>query len=140
MLIVRTNERTTQILEPACCHADRGSEEIDRFPIRTPHPQPLAPEYRGEGSQGDFGAPTSNTPGTSSPKSWPVRLWYGLCAVLEWLFGLASLLLTLALVAAIPVANLVSFGYLLDASGRVANSGRLRDGFVDIAKFSRIGS
>src|SRR6185369_3061712 len=74
------------------------------------------------------------------PKSWPVRLWHGLCAVLEWLFGLVSLLATLALLAAIPIMNLIALGYLLDASGRVAKSGRVRDGFVDIGKFARIGS
>src|ERR1041385_4875555 len=71
------------------------------------------------------------------PKSWPVRLWYGVCAVLEWLFGLVSLLATLALLAAIPIMNLIALGYLLDASGRVAKSGRVRDGFVDIGKFAR---
>jgi len=31
-------------------------------------------------------------------------------------------------------------GYLLEASGRVAKSGRLRDGFIDIGQFARVGS
>jgi hypothetical protein len=44
------------------------------------------------------------------------------------------------LLAAIPIVNLITLGYLLDASGRVAKSGRVRDGFIDIAKFARIGS
>jgi hypothetical protein len=79
-------------------------------------------------------------PGSSSPHSLPIRLWYGLCAILEWLFGFASLLATLALLAAIPIVNLITLGYLLEASGRVANSGRVRDGFIDIPKFARIGS
>lgn len=74
------------------------------------------------------------------PKSWPLRLWYGLCYVLEWLFGLASLLACLAVLAAIPIINFLTLGYLLEASGRVAKSGRLRDGFIDIPKFARIGS
>src|SRR5262245_46957936 len=74
------------------------------------------------------------------PKSWPLKLRYGLCITLQWLFGLASLLATLAVLAAIPIINLTSLGYLLEASGRVANSGRLRDGFIDIRKFARIGS
>jgi len=69
-----------------------------------------------------------------------MRLWYGLAWGLEWLFGLASLLGTLAVLAAIPLVNFISLGYLLEASGRVARSGRLRDGFIDIAKFARIGS
>src|SRR5262245_45499007 len=74
------------------------------------------------------------------PKSWPMRLWYGLCYTLEWLFGLASLLACLAVLAAIPIVNFISLGYLLEASGRVAKSGRVRDGFIDIANFARIGS
>lgn len=77
--------------------------------------------------------PTSNKP-------LPLRLWRTLCAILEWLFGLASLLATLALLAAIPIVNLITLGYLLEASGRVATSGRVRDGFIDIPKFARIGS
>jgi hypothetical protein len=74
------------------------------------------------------------------PKSWPMRGWHGLCYGLEWLFGLASLIGFLAVLAAIPVFNFISLGYLLEASGRVARSGRLRDGFIDIGKFARIGS
>jgi len=79
-------------------------------------------------------------PRSVRPKSWPVRLWYGVCFVAEWLFGLLSLLACLAVLAAIPIINFVSLGYLLEASGRVARSGRLRDGFIDIYKFARIGS
>src|SRR5687767_2517340 len=74
------------------------------------------------------------------PKSWPMRAWYAVCHALEWLFGLASLLACLAALAAIPVLNLMTLGYLLAVSGRVALSGRLRDGFIDIFKFARIGS
>jgi hypothetical protein len=74
------------------------------------------------------------------PKSWPIRAWYGLCYCLEWVFGLASLIGFLAVMAAIPILNFISLGYLLEASGQVAKSLRLRDGFIDVAKFARIGS
>jgi hypothetical protein len=74
------------------------------------------------------------------PKSLPMQVWYGLCWSLEWLFGLASVIGTLAVLAAIPIVNFVTLGYLLEASGRVARSGRLRDGFIDMPKFARIGS
>ena len=74
------------------------------------------------------------------PKSWPLIAWYGLCLALEWLFGLASLIGTLAVLAAIPIVNFIALGYLLEASGRVARSGKLRDGFIDMPKFARIGS
>jgi hypothetical protein len=88
----------------------------------------------------EVAAEAIHEPGPRWPKSWPLKLWYGLCYVLEWLFGLASLLACLAVLAAIPVVNFLSLGYLLEASGRVAKSGRLRDGFIDIPKFARIGS
>lgn len=74
------------------------------------------------------------------PTSWPLKVWFTLCYTLEWLFGLASLLGCLAVLAAIPIASFLSLGYLLEASGRVARSGRVRDGFIDIGKFARIGS
>jgi hypothetical protein len=82
----------------------------------------------------------SALPDSEGPKSWPIQAWYGLAWGLEWLFGLASLIGCLAVLAAIPILSFVSLGYLLEASGRVANSGRLRDGFIDIGKFARIGS
>jgi hypothetical protein len=81
--------------------------------------------------------PPAQAPG---PKSWPMRGWYGLWAGLEWLLGLVSLIGFLAALAAIPIFNLISLGYLLAASGAVARSGKIRDGFIDIAKFARIGS
>lgn len=56
------------------------------------------------------------------------------------LFGLASVIVCLALVAALPLANFLALGYLLQASGRVARSGRLRDGFMDLDRFARLGS
>jgi hypothetical protein len=58
---------------------------------------------------------------------------------IEYLFGLASLLLGLAILASIPVIQFLTLGYLLEASGRVARSGRLRDGFVGVRKAARCG-
>ena len=68
------------------------------------------------------------------PKSRLMQCWYGLCWGLEWLFGLGSVIGWLAVLAAIPLVNFISLGYLLEASGRVARSGRLRDGFIDMPK------
>jgi hypothetical protein len=81
-----------------------------------------SPEQRGEAADGP--APTE----------------LAISTVGEWLFGFASLIACLAALAAVPVLNLLSLGYLLDASGRVARSGRIRDGFIDIPKFARLGS
>jgi hypothetical protein len=40
----------------------------------------------------------------------------------------------------LPVLQFLSLGYLLEAGGRVARSGRLRDGFVGIRHAARVGS
>lgn len=80
------------------------------------------------------------TTGRRIPRSWPVYLWYLLCTSLEWMFGLVSVVGCLAVLSAIPMVQFVSLGYLLEASSRVAKSSRLRDGFIDIPKFARIGS
>ena len=58
----------------------------------------------------------------------------------EWAFGSLALALGLALLAATPVAQFFSLGYLLEAEGRVARSGRLRDGLVGVRRAARVGS
>ncbi|QDU31580.1 hypothetical protein ETAA8_67400 [Anatilimnocola aggregata] len=73
-------------------------------------------------------------------QSWPVKAWRLLCFTLAWLFGLASLIGCLAAVSVVPLLQFASLGYLLEASGRVTRSGKLRDGFIDIRRFARIGS
>jgi hypothetical protein len=69
----------------------------------------------------------------------PLRLWRTLCSALEWLFGLACLLVGLAVLASIPIVQFLTLGYLLEASGRVSRSGKLRDGFIAIRGAARIG-
>lgn len=59
---------------------------------------------------------------------------------LDWVFGLAALAAGLAAISVVPVLNFLSLGYFLNASGRVASSGRLRDGFVGVRKASVLGS
>ncbi|HXT40835.1 MAG TPA: hypothetical protein VN887_12550 [Candidatus Angelobacter sp.] len=68
------------------------------------------------------------------------RIARGVVSSLDWLFGLLSLVLGLAVLSIIPVANFLSLGYLIHASGRVAATGRLRNGFVGIRKASVVGS
>ena len=58
----------------------------------------------------------------------------------DWLFGAAALILGLAVLASYPLLQMLSLGYLLEVSGRVARSGRLRDGFVGVRKAARLGS
>ena len=59
---------------------------------------------------------------------------------LDWLFGLVSLLLGLAILSIVPLLNFLSLGYLIHASGRVAATGKLRHGFIGIRQASVLGS
>jgi hypothetical protein len=54
-------------------------------------------------------------------------------------FGSACLILILAILAAIPGFNILTLGYLVDPQRRVANSGRLRDGFPLMTLAPRLG-
>lgn len=73
------------------------------------------------------------------PRSLPVRLWRGFWSVAEWCFGLAALFVGLSVLAAIPLGQFLALGYLLEASGRVARTGRIRDGFIGIRTAARFG-
>ncbi len=55
-------------------------------------------------------------------------------------FGIVSLVLLLAVVAAIPIVNFLALGYLLEVEARVARTGRLRDAFLLLDVAPRIGS
>jgi hypothetical protein len=78
--------------------------------------------------------------GRAPSRSWLGRMWDRVGSASEWLFGLASLFAGLAMLATFPIVQLLSLGYLLESSGRVARSGRLRDGFVGVRKAARVGS
>ena len=68
------------------------------------------------------------------------RVASGLYSVAGWLFGVFSLIVGLAILAAIPVIQFLALGYLLEVGGRVARTGRLRDGFIGVRKAARVGS
>lgn len=75
----------------------------------------------------------------------PQPLWRRTLKFVFWtlpraLFGIVSLILLLAVLAAIPVVNLIVLGYLLEAEGRVARSGRWRDAVPLIEVAPRLGS
>lgn len=55
------------------------------------------------------------------------------------LFGLASLIVMLAVIAAIPLVNFIALGYLLDVEGRLARTGRVRAAFPLLALAPRLG-
>tara|TARA_R110002096_G_scaffold74283_17_gene176128 strand:- start:971 stop:2038 length:1068 start_codon:yes stop_codon:yes gene_type:complete len=58
---------------------------------------------------------------------------------MDWTFGLGAIVVGLAIISAIPLLNFLSLGYMLECSGRIARTGRLRDGFVGIRKASILG-
>jgi len=57
----------------------------------------------------------------------------------HWTFGFATLFVGLAVLATIPMLNLFSLGYLLEVSGRIAKTGRVRVGFVGVRKAAAVG-
>ncbi|MEZ6090920.1 MAG: DUF4013 domain-containing protein [Pirellulaceae bacterium] len=67
-----------------------------------------------------------------------------LSAAFRWLvvkpFQLASLIVLLAVLSAAPILQLVSLGYLLEVSGRVARTGRLRDGLFLLEQAGKVGA
>jgi len=56
------------------------------------------------------------------------------------LFGVASLVAGLAVLSSIPVLNFLAFGYLLEAAGRTARSGRWRDGIFGQREAALLGA
>jgi hypothetical protein len=74
-------------------------------------------------------------------RAWAnISLGFSVAAAgLEWLFGALSLIVLLAVVATIPIVQFASLGYLLEVSGRVARTGRLRDGFIGVPKAAQLG-
>ena len=68
--------------------------------------------------------------------------WLGraIASASDWVFGAVALTVGLSVLSSAPVAQFLAFGYLLEAGGRVARSGRLRDGLVGVRKASRVGS
>lgn len=68
------------------------------------------------------------------------RVWRGFWSLVDWLMGAAVLIVGLAILAVIPVLNFLSLGYLIEVSGRIARTGKMRAGFIGIRKASAVGS
>jgi hypothetical protein len=58
----------------------------------------------------------------------------------EWLFGVVTLTVGLATLAAVPILQFLSLGYLLEAGGRVGRSGRFQDGLIGVRQAARVGT
>jgi hypothetical protein len=90
--------------------------------------EPCAPE---------FDSMTVVVPAPKRGRHRRIACFFG--SVGEWVFGLTSLLVGLAVLASIPIGQFLALGYVLEASGRVARSGRIHDGFIGIRSAARFG-
>ncbi len=70
-------------------------------------------------------------------------LFRSIMRLIMWLirgtFCLVSLIVILAVLTAIPVLQLISFGYLLSVSGRLVNGSKLRDSLPHLQQAGQIG-
>jgi len=82
--------------------------------------------------------PASSAPISAAPNGVQ-RIFRALVSAIDWLFGFITILGGVAAFSVLPGLNLVSLGYLLQASGRVAATGRIRDGFVGVRQASILG-
>lgn len=73
------------------------------------------------------------------PEPLPLRALWFVGSVMEWCFGVVALFLGLSVLAAVPLGQFLALGYLLEASGRVARSGRVRDGFIGVRTAALFG-
>jgi len=90
-------------------------------------------------------AQTSHNPAPPSTEAQPKKpglirqILQRIYAVWEWCFGVVSIVFILAFLATFPLINLMSLGYLLEVSGRIARTGKFSQGFVGIRTASRLG-
>ena len=70
-------------------------------------------------------------------RAW--RLGCGIATAGEYLFGCATLFVGLAVLATLPVLQLMSLGYLLEAGSRIARTGRITAGLISVRKAARFG-
>lgn len=109
--------------------------------LEPPSPHPL-PSVSAELDEGALSAELQAAP-TRPPltmKRVVGLVWWGIKTAISTLFGLASLIVMLAVVAAVPGPNFYVLGYLLEVEGRVGRSGRFRDAFPLLSVAPKLGS
>src|SRR5262245_57258996 len=67
------------------------------------------------------------------------RLLCGLHSLQEWIRGAVVLTFGLSLLSSLPVLQFLALGYLLEAAGRIARTGKLSEGFIGIRLAARLG-
>src|SRR4051812_17681135 len=104
------------ILDALPADAPRGPI-LDALPAPPPLPPPL-PVARAV-------PPPLPVDRPKGPLGFAWRVVRGVGSAMGWLFGAAVLTVGLAALAALPVLQFLSLGYLLESGARVARSGRL---------------
>jgi len=84
-------------------------------------------------------APSARRPWPNTVRGWVEWTVAGVDSLVDWLFGAASLIVGLAVLSAIPPLFLLSLGYLLEVSGRIARTGHFTAGFVGVRKAAVVG-
>lgn len=75
----------------------------------------------------------------SPRKSWPFRLMDAFSTCASRIFGIVSIVILLAITASIPILQFISFGYLIEVSGRLARQRTFRDAMIGLSKASKLG-
>jgi len=96
----------------------------------------------GNGPTGSGGlrVPARSCPLVRTGRGWLRSAGRTLDSAAEWLFGLITIVAGLAVVATVPILQLLSLGYLLEAAARVAKTGHVAAGLIGVRKAARIGT
>ncbi|MEC8507215.1 MAG: hypothetical protein VXZ53_09560, partial [Planctomycetota bacterium] len=73
-------------------------------------------------------------------RSWLFRLIEGMGRWTEFFFGVASLIGCLAFATGLPGLQILTLGYLIECSGRVGRSQKIRSGLPGLRLAARLGS
>jgi len=87
----------------------------------------------------DPAPPSGSLASESRFRGWLRHGLGSIASAAEWVFGLACVMVALAVIAAVPVLQFLSLGYMLECSGRIVRTGRFSKGFIGIRPAARAG-
>lgn len=127
------------ILEPAIIDAE--PIVLDAVPAPLLDALPVSPRLPTVIRTTDDELPARPTPPMRWSRLVDAALWMSQAfdAVADCVLGMVFMPLGLAVLASLPLLNFISLGYLLEAGGAIARTGRFRDGFFGIRRAGRVG-
>ena len=125
----------TAALEAGVIDADLAPETIDASIASPPVAKPDVASQRKKRSE-----PAPRPKIQRTPLGKLLHVLHCLAVAWEVVFGAISVMVILAVLATVPLLNILSLGYLLEASGRVARTGKIRKGFIGLPKAYRVGA